>query len=48
MRKPNGLQHGQIRRRIPIRMTLRHVEMMLRGGPSHDNGHIDQIEAALK
>jgi hypothetical protein len=22
-------------------------DMMLRGGPSHDNGHIDQIEAAL-
>ena len=24
------------------------IDMMLRGGPGHDNGHIDQIEAALK
>jgi len=23
------------------------IEMMLRGGPGHDNGHLDQIEAAL-
>ena len=23
------------------------VEMMLRGGPGHDGGHLDQIEAAL-
>lgn len=23
------------------------VEMMLRGGPGHDNGHLDQIESAL-
>jgi hypothetical protein len=23
------------------------INMMLRGGPNHDNGHIDQIEAAL-
>jgi hypothetical protein len=24
------------------------IDMMLRGGPGHDQGHIDQIEAALK
>jgi hypothetical protein len=23
------------------------IDMMLRGGPGHDNGHLDQIEAAL-
>lgn len=47
----SGVEEEKLQRELPIGFRPGEapvVDLMIMGGPRHDNGHVDQIEAALQ